>query len=1027
MTENQPTIDPDTGFNIALAHQMARDIELANQINPNSWTIISADDRPFLNVANLNVISISGPSTSYSYLISLEGISGQAQSAAQQYFDAKRTYATRSWAQNLRLDDAAVIDHAEVLEYAHVQAVKQLAGETKWRANRWKEHRPAFLEQLAHVVGHSLPEPGYADELLLLNAQSDQGQLTDTPFEASPNPDRRYWKVEIGSKGTWLPIMSEHNCILLDNWSTEPLDLAQLPTDHDAFVRDATKLPSIGKPNADHLWRFAREIAIGDLVVPFGPKKTYGWGEVIGDYEHQVDEHQLEHRRAVVWRSDLTNVVKLPNLSTSLRDALWGIGPRELTAEQFGEAIGSSISGLIAPNAPSPDASQPASEVTDPTPEAAGQMAKTILAAHDISPNCWAVYASNHRMVVMVGNVAAGGSWQVGKYDTLMVRDALESDVAEHLAASPVPKIPKDYPTLIFPQVPDTTSEGDFLSWQQAHEDALKVVTNPYKKAVLWQSHREDLRHRIASIAGVELPRPGYVPAPVTLKIVRDQFAASGLAYTVAQVATFITALQTKGFVVLSGISGTGKSKIATGFVEMLPKSSATNPIVSDTTGLIPITIKPYMQTYKRIILPSRQVDLLPPMPIDTQHEVPVSLDDTRGDGRIEHRSHGTTSVTVLYLRGQIGKNFGNVDVGTNLYLQPVISNDGEKIERVELLRPDQLQATESSEETPASNHLFLSVRPDWRDSTSLLGYYNPLTQTYEWTGFLRFILQAAENYKGPVADRIAWFVILDEMNLAHVEYYFADLLSVLESGRNNEGWTSQPLRTTYPDLIADDDVPEHEIYLPPNLYIIGTVNMDETTHAFSPKVLDRAFTIELTDVDFSHYPPATQGSESAGLNDDQRRALLLEFARNGQFHRIDKDEIAEVVVLHPEIRTHLQNLNRELQRDRFHFGYRVFDEIAQYIAVNDETGLMPFPEAFDWAVFMKVLPKFSGSLARLRSPLTSLLAWAIKPMQPDVSGISALVQAQSVSIDGATYPIVAKRAQQMLEALYTDGFVSFG
>ena len=71
-------------------------------------------------------------------------------------------------------------------------------------------------------------------------------------------------------------------------------------------------------------------------------------------------------------------------------------------------------------------------------------------------------------------------------------------------------------------------------------------------------------------------------------------------------------------------------------------------------------------------------------------------------------------------------------------------------------------------------------VRPDWRDSTSLLGYYNPLTQTYEWTDFLTFLIQARDNYTGLPEDRIAWFVILDEMNLAHVEYYFADLLSVL-------------------------------------------------------------------------------------------------------------------------------------------------------------------------------------------------------------------------------------------------------
>src|SRR5699024_5118509 len=98
-------------------------------------------------------------------------------------------------------------------------------------------------------------------------------------------------------------------------------------------------------------------------------------------------------------------------------------------------------------------------------------------------------------------------------------------------------------------------------------------------------------------------------------------------------------------------------------------------------------------------------------------------------------------------------------------------------------------------------------------------------------------------------------------------------------------GWSQEPIRLTYPDGKTDNP-PPHEIKLPPNLYIIGTVNMDETTHAFSPKVLDRAFTIELTEVDFSDYPPspASTGTE---MSDEDRQKLLRAFTRDGAFARI--------------------------------------------------------------------------------------------------------------------------------------------
>lgn len=153
---------------------------------------------------------------------------------------------------------------------------------------------------------------------------------------------------------------------------------------------------------------------------------------------------------------------------------------------------------------------------------------------------------------------------------------------------------------------------------------------------------------------------------------------------------------------------------------------------------------------------------------------------------------------------------------------------------------------------------------------------------------------------------------------------------------------------------------------------------------------------------------------------------------------RIDKDEHVEIVDKYPRIGHDLAALNALLQPHRMHFGYRVFDEICQYLYNNDRNGMMTFEEAFDQAVFMKVLPKFSGSRARLQSPLHGVLTWAVNPRQTtreDVNGAVALlntyIRGEAGESEGWTaepaFPAVAARVRDMLVALERDGFVSFG
>lgn len=142
-------------------------------------------------------------------------------------------------------------------------------------------------------------------------------------------------------------------------------------------------------------------------------------------------------------------------------------------------------------------------------------------------------------------------------------------------------------------------------------------------------------------------------------------------------------------------------------------------------------------------------------------------------------------------------------------------------------------------------------------------------------------------------------------------QYPHRRLLSVLESGRDAEGWTNEPLRLVDTEE-APEELPPKELRLPPNLYVVGTVNVDETTRAFSPKVLDRAFSLELSDVDFTDYREEL-GDGSTELSDTERQDLLAAFTQEGTFVRVDKETIAAHETAHPEARELLQNLNAQL------------------------------------------------------------------------------------------------------------------
>jgi 5-methylcytosine-specific restriction protein B len=520
---------------------------------------------------------------------------------------------------------------------------------------------------------------------------------------------------------------------------------------------------------------------------------------------------------------------------------------------------------------------------------------------------------------------------------------------------------------------------------------------------------------------------------PANLRqIIEQTLQNNGLHFTPWQVATFYTALQTKGYVILSGISGTGKTKLAQHFASLMPRPSVE---VVPTEEHIQITIQPYMLKYNRMIVPKSATRLFEPPPPGEQTDLILEFDNQKQACRLVHANYGDSDYISLLLRGKVPAWFGSTfQEGDTLILEPAFDQDN-NLTGFKMVDAKSYSAKPSVKTVGVQNYLFVPVRPDWRDSKSLLGYYNPLTSAYVWTPFTRFILRALQSYRE--GSGIAWFVILDEMNLARVEYYFADLLSVLESGRGEDGLTREPLRFEYPED-AEGDLPPREMRIPPNLYVLGTVNVDETTHAFSPKVLDRAFTLELTEADFANYPLVLV-EEPNIVGENHRQVLLDNFTFSGAFLHLDKHNIAQYIEENIDIRNQLQTLNDSLRPYELHFGYRIFDEIVNYLISSNAnkmySDLGGEEAAFDAAVLMKVLPKFHGSRGKLEAPLKAVLAWCVDPEAPVEQAITDALKQSEIDQNPTEalaqleyrYPKTAERARRMLWSLYTTGFASFG
>ena len=318
-------------------------------------------------------------------------------------------------------------------------------------------------------------------------------------------------------------------------------------------------------------------------------------------------------------------------------------------------------------------------------------------------------------------------------------------------------------------------------------------------------------------------------------------------------------------------------------------------------------------------------------------------------------------------------------------------------------------------------NFELIQVKPNWHNSLEVVGYKSNIGGVhYEFTPFVEFVARA---WKHP---EVPFFLCLDEMNLAPVEQYFAEFLSAIESRSIENGeYETDPIvkpfesfNTKNDDGITIDNLSDRMIAhlvgkldtqrkseiaerfrtkgltLPPNLLVMGTVNMDETTFSFSRKVLDRAMSVVMNKVEYNKFFDGTSENDVAEMNDETKELLIDRPIRGLEA----EDNEAE------EVEKYLTNINTILEDSPFKLGYRAANEALLYVsAARKFTPNADLNTTLDEFTLMKILSRIEGD-------------------KRSIGGL--LVDLQNVIT--SDYPQSNKKLIKMAETLKNKQFVSY-
>ena len=345
-----------------------------------------------------------------------------------------------------------------------------------------------------------------------------------------------------------------------------------------------------------------------------------------------------------------------------------------------------------------------------------------------------------------------------------------------------------------------------------------------------------------------------------------------------------------------------------------------------------------------------------------------------------------------------------------------------------ELARACWYEHTEEYNEHKPKNFEMVQVKPNWHDSSELIGYVSRVSGKSEYIigDFLKFIVKAWNDPDVP------YFLCLDEMNLAPVEQYFAEFLSVMESRKNVSGkivtdaivkkskddWYRVLISELTNDKKLQDQFLNEGISIPQNLIVVGTVNMDETTFSFSRKVLDRAMTIEMNKVDLM-----------AGLTNRHEKIGKIEFD-----DIIGKAvEGVDVYAAHKGMCDraigYLESINDALDKTPFKVAYRTRNELLLYVVNNlswktdNELEDFVIARALDEITCMKILTRIEGDETKVSANFLDNLGNAIKSGLVEID--KDLLQANKSHKGDAYQPISLDKLDEMKERL-KSGYTSF-